>query len=118
MSFPIKSTIDALLDNNYREYFFFERDSSQYKSCDHFFQKRVINREGGLKYFINVYIYDFSKYNATVLSTVEVDFDDNCNRRIKISLSGDDFESIQDCEDYMENLFIKNNFVNDIHNDQ
>jgi hypothetical protein len=120
MSLPIKSTIDTLLDNNYQEYCFEPRYSSQYKSCDRFFQKRVRTLEGKTQYVINAYIYNFSKYNffyGQVQTSFEMDFYDNHNRNIRISLSLHDFDSIQDFEEYVKDLFIRNNFVNDIHND-
>jgi len=112
--------ITKLLDNNYREFKFDESSSSLYKNCDKFFQKRVRTLEGITQYFINAYIYDFSKYNnllGEVRTSFEMDFCDDHNRNIHISLSLEDFDSIQDFEEYVKDLFIKNNFVNDIHNE-
>lgn len=112
--------ITKLLNNNYREYKFYDSSSLDYKNCDKFFQKRVRTLDGKTQYFINAYIYDFSKYN-TLLGEVrisfEMDFYDDHNRNIRITLSLHDFDSIQDFEEYVKDLFIRNNFVNDIHNE-
>jgi len=116
----MQRTITKLLNNNYREFEFDDSSSLDYKNCDKFFQKRVRTLEGITQYFINAYIYDFSKYNTLlgeVRTSFEMDFYDDHNRTIRITLSLEDFDSIQDFEEYVKDLFIRNNFVNDIHND-
>ena len=116
----MQSKIDELLNNNYREFKFEESASSLYKNCDKFFQKRVRTLEGRTQYYINAYIYDFSKFNfltGEVRTSFEMVFYDNCNRSVHITLSLEDFDSIKDFEEYVKNLFIRNNFVDDIHNE-
>ena len=118
----MQSKIDDLLNNNYREFKFEAAASSLYKNCDKFFQKRVRTLEewGKTQYFINAYIYDFSKFNfltGEVRISFEMDFYDNCKRSVHITLSLEDFDSIKDFEEYVTNFFIRNNFVDDIHNE-
>jgi hypothetical protein len=112
----MQSIIIKLTNNNYREYV---HDNTLH-NCDKFFQKRVKTLEGKTQYFINAYIYDFTKYNlefGKVTTSFEMDFYDDHNRSIRTTLSLHDFDSIQDFEEYVKNLFIRNNFVNDIHNE-
>ena len=114
----MQSKITEFLNNNYREFKFKESASSLYKNCDKFFQKRVRTLEGKTRYYINAYIYDFSKFNlGEVRTSFEMVFYDNCKRSVHITLSLEDFDSIKDFEEYVTNLFIRNNFVDDIHNE-
>jgi hypothetical protein len=110
-------TVKELIDNSFRE---FNVVSSLYRDCDRFFQKRIRDTDSGkTKYFINAYVYDFKKYdirNGQIRTTVEVDFYTDKDQNIRISIGAEDFNSIIDLENYIETLFIRNGFVNDIHN--
>jgi hypothetical protein len=110
-------TVKELKDSCFRE---FSVDTTLYRDCDRFFQKRIRdNNSGKTKYFINAYVYDFKKYNVLhgqIRTTVEVDFYTDKDQNIQISLSAEDFKSVIDLEDYIEKIFVRNGFVPDIHN--
>lgn len=108
-----------LIENGYKEYTIeSERVKLLYKNCDRFFQKRIGDAEE-TKYFINLYVYDFAQYNGNsalkISTSFEISFYDN-NITNTLTLFGEDFSSISAIEEYIEDFFIRNNYINDIHN--
>ena len=109
-----------LIENGYKE-FNIESVKLLYKNCDRFFQKRIRDAEE-TKYFVNLYVYDFAQYNGNSAflggkfrTSFEICFYDN-NITNTLTLCGEDFSSIAAIEKYIEDFFIRNNYINDIYN--
>lgn len=110
-------TLKSLKDSGYVNYEIYPSVLRSLKSADLFFQKRIINSEGQTKYFVEVYYYDFQKYPGGVESFLyEVVFYDSEERKVTISVSNRNFESIQQVEEYFEKLFKVNEFILNPHN--
>jgi hypothetical protein len=118
----LNQTVNRLIDNGYKEFTIVE-NHDLYDNCDRFFQKKVIDGTVGdvkTKYFIDAYVYDLSKFNSSVLNPIRISFKinfyDKDRRNHQLTLTGDDWESLESLENHIHEFFVRNEFINDPYN--
>jgi hypothetical protein len=115
----MNQTANYLIDNGYKEAIV-TCNNLLYNNCDRFFQKKVI---GGAvddvttKYIIDAYVYDFSKYDPDPIRiSFKINFYDKDRRNHQLTLTGDDWESLETLENHIHEFFVRNEFINDPYN--
>src|SRR5574343_292279 len=109
-------TKQDFIDRDYREYF-----GSNFKLADYLLQKRVRNDDGKTKYFIDVWVYDYSKHpqlknmNPQLQFSAECRFYDFAERMYTFEIHN--FDTIEFMETKMEEVFVGMRFICDPHND-
>jgi len=105
-------TEDMLLAAGYKLY----RGVGDIKNADAFYQKIVWEGFATKLYFIDVYFYDFSRYNHPNGATFEAILYMPYEVGITLSVSASQFDSITEIENLLAHMYHHNGFVPDPHN--
>lgn len=102
----------TFVENSYKEHYIY--DNRLYKLADKFFQKRIKDKNGKTKYFINVYHY-LAIYSNVDSSIFQVHFSTE-NYEYAVEISSYNFSSFEEVEKFFEDYYKVNNCIPDKHN--
>lgn len=105
-------TEDMLLAAGYKFY----RGVDEIKNADAFYQKIVWEGFATKLYFIDVYFYDYSRYNHPNGATFEAILYLPNEVGITVSVSASQFDSITEIENLLDHMYHHNGCVPDPHN--
>jgi hypothetical protein len=108
-------TKQDFIDSGYKEYVNYDKS----RTADCLLQKRIRNKDNKTKYFINVYMYDFSQYpQVNIEPKIQFEAESRFNDKDEgfYTFTIHKIDDINKMEEKMDELFIKMDFINDPHN--